>query len=371
MENAELGPSEACSNRTTDVSNAVMHRLEGALALAWTIAASPGSGEPRAIDRESDHAIASPVASLFRLPAASEQAGLPIPGDAGHAPSDASEERPHETEPLLPTYDPEWAEVPEPTRWSSFLPIWGDAAREQGYELPLPFGVSVNGLHAKRDIDVESISLRIGDGPKQSVDRFLQVDADSTVDVVIGRVDAWILPFLNVYGYGGWQHNESDLKFRVTLPTPPPLPDLEFTIDEDGALEGPVYGGGVALAGGYESLFVTGTADFAFAEFDEFDSRFEGRVYGLRSGWQGEVRSAAVRLWTGFNYFDTRVTIKGRANVPSVGPVRFEVTQGPEHPWNALVGASVGLADRFDLMLEYGFNFDDVLILTAGATVRF
>lgn len=269
---------------------------------------------------------------------------------------------------FLPTYHAEPEEEPEPRPWLSFLPIWGDALREEGFDLPLPIGVSANYVHIKRDIDVKDIKVGINEPPKQSVSSFLQADANSSVDVVIGRVDVWLLPFLNVYAYGGWQRNDSNVRLSLTVPTTPPL---AFTVKESGDLEGPVYGTGFAVAGGYEQLFATATFDFAFADFDEFDSRFEGRVYSVRAGWNGELFEIPTRAWSGFSYFDTTTTVDGSANVPGVGRVRFKVKQGPEHPWNGVLGLGVAVPYNIDLIAEYGFNFADVHVFTGGVTLRF
>jgi hypothetical protein len=274
-------------------------------------------------------------------------------------------------ESLIPTWHEEPEPETDPRRWSSFLPIFGEALREQGFDLPLPFGLSANYVRIERDIDVDDIQIGINGGPQRSVSSFLQVDSDSAVDVLIARVDVWLLPFLNVYAYGGWQRNDSSVDVFVTIPTPGPGGPLEFRVQDDGEIEGPVYGTGIALAGGYEQFFVTGTIDFAFAEFDEFDSRFEGRIYGLRTGWNGEIHEVGVRAWTGFNYFGTDTKIDGSVNIPAIGQVRFEVDQGPQHPWNGLIGLGIVAPYHIDVMVEYGFNFDDVHALTTGLTFRF
>ena len=143
----------------------------------------------------------------------------------------------------------------------------------------------------------------------------------------------WVLPFLNVYGYGGWQWNKSSMKLDVNVPLGPLLPPLQFTLEDDGRLAGPLYGGGAMLAGGYENLFATTNIDLVHAEFDEFDSDFEGWIWGARVGWQEEwFEHMSLRLWTGAMYFGTDTTIEGNVNVPGVGRIDFEVDQGPEHP---------------------------------------
>ena len=62
---------------------------------------------------------------------------------------------------------------------------------------------------------------------------------------------------------------------------------------------------------------------------------------------------------------------RAKSKVAGVGTIRFEVNQEPENPWNALVGVNLGAGERLDLSFEYGFNFDDVTVLTGVATFRF
>jgi len=271
----------------------------------------------------------------------------------------------------VPVYDPDDEGVPEPEHWSSFLPIFGRTLREKGFDLPYPFGISLNYIHVDRDIEVKKIRVAVDGGPDVGLDRFLQIGANSSVDVVIGRLDVWLLPFLNVYGYGGRQYNESDARIDVSIPPVVPFPPASVRVRGSGKLEGPVYGGGFQVAGGYDWWFLTGGADFAFAEFDEFDSDFSGRVYGVRTGWQGAFRRIGLRAWTGASYFDTRTTVKGRFVLPDSRVVRFKVDQRPQHPWNAVIGFNASPSKHFDLTFEYGFNFDDVHIYTLIGTARF
>ena len=39
------------------------------------------------------------------------------------------------------------------------FPIWGDEARARGYAIPLPFGVNLNYMNMRQNIDVQSISF--------------------------------------------------------------------------------------------------------------------------------------------------------------------------------------------------------------------
>jgi len=64
------------------------------------------------------------------------------------------------------------------------------------------------------------------------------------------KLDAWIFPFLNVYGLVGWFTNSSTTRVHVGIPGPGPLPpvvrDLEIptTIEgSGGAIRSPDHAG--------------------------------------------------------------------------------------------------------------------------------
>ncbi len=63
----------------------------------------------------------------------------------------------HGSEPAdLPAPDNSRAAAPEST---SVLPFLGDEARKRGYVLPLPFGVGVNYMDMRQNINVDSINF--------------------------------------------------------------------------------------------------------------------------------------------------------------------------------------------------------------------
>ncbi|ECD7244684.1 hypothetical protein E5103_25235, partial [Salmonella enterica subsp. enterica serovar Florida] len=47
--------------------------------------------------------------------------------------------------------------VPSTPEDNSFLPLLGDVARAHGYDLPEPFGINVNYMNMRQNIDVDSI----------------------------------------------------------------------------------------------------------------------------------------------------------------------------------------------------------------------
>lgn len=117
------------------------------------------------------------------------------------------------------------------------LPFLGDEARKRGYVLPLPFGVSINYMDMRQNINVDSISftglsldgrnIDCGKDPvcKHAVKNIFAkgpVSLDNAFQIGVGhtressktetlKLDARLLPFMNVYGLVG--HTE-DTPFR-------------------------------------------------------------------------------------------------------------------------------------------------------------
>jgi len=245
-----------------------------------------------------------------------------------------------------------------------------DEAIKRGYELPLPFGVSAIYTYIERDIEVNDLRIGLNGAPPQSVSRFVDLGSNSKVDAALGRFDAWLLPFVDVYALLGYIHNDSTTKGTVTLPGLGPPAARTFDFSGRTTLDGFFGGGGLTLAAGYRDFFLM--ADVNYTQTDiGFDDRFRAVIVSFRTGWNGKIAKVPTRLWVGAMYWDTENIAKATVNVPGQGAVSFEADQGPLHPWNASVGASVVFSKHLECLVEYGFNLKDVQIFTAGLTVRF
>jgi hypothetical protein len=259
----------------------------------------------------------------------------------------------------------------ETERWPHPLPFLADKALDRGYELPLPFGVTGAFYYVERDVEITDIRVGINGAPLRSVSHFLSAGSTSEVTVAVARFDAWLFPFLNVYGMAGYVSNNTITRGTVTVPRPGPIPgERTFTVSAKTQLEGFMAGGGATVAGGYRQLFFLGDVNYSQTDIG-FDDRFRALIGSVRVGWNGKILDTPTRFWVGGMYWGTHGTAKATINVPDVGVVKFEADQGPAHPLNPMVGASVTLFRRWDAFLEYGFNFEDVQTIAAGLTFRF
>lgn len=106
------------------------------------------------------------------------------------------------------------------------LPLFAKEAREQGYTLPSPYGVSIGAMHVDQDVVIDKIAfsgLKFLGNPLP--DNLIDISAapgsqDSQVFTVRG--DVWVLPFLNLYAVGGKMKGTSATRVtinKLNLPT--------------------------------------------------------------------------------------------------------------------------------------------------------
>jgi hypothetical protein len=250
--------------------------------------------------------------------------------------------------------------------WSG-LPLWASSAYERGHELPLPLGVSFVYNYMARDIKVNDVRIGVNGAPPQSVSGVLNLGSNSKVDAYLVKVDAWVLPFVNVYAMSGYLHNESTSRGVVDfVPGLPPA----FHFEVPTSLDGVVVGGGGTLAMGYKQVFLMVDANYSVADIG-FADQFTAITASTRIGWNGKIKRVPFRVWVGAAYWDTFNTARSTIDEPGIGTISFEADQGPQNPWNATVGTAVTLHRKFDAFMEYGFNFSDVQILATGLAFRF
>lgn len=254
-----------------------------------------------------------------------------------------------------------------PDRWSSFLPLMADEAYERGHELPLPFGVGINFITLKRGIDVKDIKVS-RNGNTLDVSDVIAADATTYVDTLMARVDAWILPFLNVYFLGGYLENDSEVDVTFTIPTfPPGSGTTNVNVQSSGSLTGTVWGGGLQLAAGYGDFFLMLDGNYVYSELDSLlDETIQVAIYSVRTGWNGEINNVPTRIWLGGMYWDADRVVSG-----TIGDLSFEVLQGPEEPTNLTIGTNVEISKEWSLFAEYAFNFEDLRMLAFGTGYRF
>ena len=100
--------------------------------------------------------------------------------------------------------------LPDSYEWPYSMPILGKKAVERGYKIQLPYGLNVNYVYNRMDLEISEFDMSIGDDPNSRINQFIDeyvtletLNFTNTIARTNGmniRADVWILPFVNVYG---------------------------------------------------------------------------------------------------------------------------------------------------------------------------
>lgn len=239
--------------------------------------------------------------------------------------------------------------------WPYRMPIFGAEAVAEGYEIPLPYGIGLSHMYAQRDIDVTSINAGLN-SPPTPINNIVTADVTTKVNTSVARLDTWLFPFMNVYGFVGHVDNHSDVTLSLDLGQPTPI-----EIDTVWELSGPTYGGGAVLAGGFRDYFMTLDVNLFNADLSgDLAEKFSGQTYSARAGWNGKaLNDRNCRLWLGMSYWNVGSTVTGSSSTVGGSTIRIEVEQEPENPSNFNFGGYVEITPKIHLVTDIGSNFDD------------
>ena len=94
--------------------------------------------------------------------------------------------------------------------WPYSMPILGKKAVERGYKIQLPYGLNVNYVYNRMDLEISEVGMSIGDDPNSELNQLIKehvtletLNFENTIATTNGmnlRADVWVLPFFNVYG---------------------------------------------------------------------------------------------------------------------------------------------------------------------------
>jgi hypothetical protein len=263
------------------------------------------------------------------------------------------------------------------------LPIWGEQARQRGFELPLPFGMGANYSYIDQGIRIRNLKVGIGD-PNIEVAGLDFDDARSHDSAFIARLDLWLLPFVNLYGLFGSIDGQAQFALdvsRVTssLPMPglPPTVEPSKTVDFNINYSGLTFGGGFTLAGGYENFFGSLDTNYTYSTVDIVDSGIDTFTVAPRLGLlvhHPDIKGS-FSLWIGAMYMRYKQTVTDDINLQALDPrlppveLAFKLDIENDYPWSFLFGGQWQLTKRLQFMVEGGVG-DRGQVVT-GISFRF
>ncbi|MEA1898867.1 MAG: hypothetical protein U9N53_14505, partial [Bacteroidota bacterium] len=175
------------------------------------------------------------------------------------------------------------------------FPILGQGAYSQGFDIPYPVGIMVNGLWMDQGILIDNMQLGLltdtRDITLTPVDFIGFGDNTNTSYSMNVRPDIWIFPFLNVYGLFGVGNSHTE----VFLTNP-----IEMKSVVDQGIR--TMGFGVMGAAGIGPMWLSVDANFTWNKPELLDKATRVNVLGIRMGHTFVFKNHPERnigLWVG------------------------------------------------------------------------
>jgi hypothetical protein len=263
-----------------------------------------------------------------------------------------------------------------PRIWDHKLPFFAQQVIDKGYDLPLPYGIGLTYAHVDQEQVLDNLLVGINGADKEAFPFVSFDNASSVSDSASLKADAWLFPFLNVFGMLGRVDGEApldvlidgngmldqlqiDCTSRPVNPLCGILEDQTFLLPINAQFRGTTYGLGMTLAAGWNGWFVTLPINITYADMDGKDTdglvktvtpRF-GKVFNLG-------RKGNLALFAGGNYLQSDLTVSGTETTPDgLLVIDYTIDQRNKDNWNALLGFNWDINKRLSWAAEYdGFS---------------
>jgi len=239
----------------------------------------------------------------------------------------------------------------------SRLPFKKDLAGD--FELPKPWGISFDFYTMDQNYDLDFLEFEL---PGITLGDPSLLDVSNSVQHFDLKLDAWILPFLNVFGLMG--HLDADTLIDVTR-AELPIPVTALPVSYDGT----VFGLGFTLAVGGENWFTSLTTTAADTSLS---GGFESDVSSLTAQLRIGLTRGDWQYFLGSMYLDTDESHSGTVTLPFLGPgfsdvdVPFAVDLSSSDQVNFIVGVHHQLSESFDITFEIGFGDREHTLFNVG-----
>jgi hypothetical protein len=274
----------------------------------------------------------------------------------------------------LSNSDEQGAEAPR--QWDRKMPFLAQKVINEGYDLPLPYGIGLVYAHVDQAQFLDELEVGINGNAKEPFEFATFENARSISDTVSIKADVWLLPFMNVFVNVGKVDGEAPMdvildgngmldQLGVDCDSPPPEPLCPVLVDQTIVLpitapfSGISYTLGATLAGGWNNWFVA--IPITTTNYEPSNNTTDGDIFTAspRGGRIFDLgRKGKLSLYAGANYIDSNVTAEGTVSTPEGQLViDYTIQQENKDKWNAVIGFNWDINRRLSWMAEYnGFT---------------
>ena len=259
-----------------------------------------------------------------------------------------------------------------PRKWDHKLPFLAQKVIDEGYDLPLPYGIGLTFVNVNQEMLLKDLEVGIN-GREEEPFEFVAFDNASAQNNSLQlKIDAWLFPFMNVFGLLGkidgsapmdilldgndaLDHLDTDCSSLPPNALCPVLQDKTVTLPIDAPFSGNTYGIGTILAGGWNNWFIAIPISFTYADMDGTNTEGYAITVTPRGGKTFNMdRYGNISLFGGGNYLDADLTVSGQVSTPE-GQLVIDYTldQKNKDEWNIVVGGNWDINKRWSLAAEY------------------
>ncbi len=214
------------------------------------------------------------------------------------------------------------------------LPIWGQKVMDRNIDLQLPFGFNVNYVFNQMTLELTEFSMNFYDG--ENLDDIINpetlnfTETVATANGVNIRADAWILPFINVYGLYSRNLGTTKVSFQPqvvetglgpngnikeirTLVKPIDVPPVEFHTNS--------FGTGTTLVYGWDQYFVNVDGNITWSTSDLLEQTVTFFVGSARIGKRIPLKKnmkLAIYIGAMYRDFVNKENNTGSIRVPAL-----------------------------------------------------
>lgn len=209
------------------------------------------------------------------------------------------------------------------TPYPYVFPVLGDNVQKKGILLPLPHGVMFNYLMGVQQIQISDLSVGFNHGSLYDLSDIVKFkDVTGNMTLANLRLDTWVLPFLDVYGIGGY--GTGSLTVRLEEP---------FAFETTTKSNGQYFGIGTMLTGAIGPVFLANDYNYTWTYNDKLDHPANVFMTGLRAGpvfRMHKHEQMNVSFWAGFMYSQLKSGTQGNIPFSEVFPNTDEKLDGLE-----------------------------------------
>jgi len=272
--------------------------------------------------------------------------------------------------------------------WEHRLPFLAQKVVDLGFELPNPYGVALIPARIRQDLILDNLFIGLNGPPDTEID-FVDFGTPRVENNALQlKLDAWVLPFLNVFTTVGVFDGDADIPLTIEgsdlFPTLCSItPNAPQCVRTYSAAARPSYKGenislGINLAMGWDRFFVAIPITYAWTDVDIIDTTVTALNITPRIGMTGDMGNrGTVAVFMGATYLSAEVDLAGSITFDTPGgpdgettTLSFIINQRNKDRWNYLIGFNWDMNKNWSVLAEGGFGGSRENFI-AGVTYRF